>query len=181
MTYLYLDTETVGLSLMDHDVWEIGWAFDDEPVQSGFVPHSIDKYDSQAMVVNKYWSRCPVEDPREIDPHVEHALMDALNWHKGRGRPVTVVGSNPSFDTYRLSLRWGWKELWHHRLIDVSVYAMPLFGLAVPPGLSAVRDILNERDHDIPAPNHSAGGDVECTRAVFKALQGEYEQLKVPF
>lgn len=134
------------------------------------------------MTVNDYWKRCTTLSPEGIEPAVENELLDTLKFYVGRGTPLTVVGSNPSFDTYRLSRRWQWQTPWHHRMIDVPVYAMALMNVDTPQGLSAVRDWLVGRDWTLPHPDHTAAGDVICTRAVFNALQVEYsKRIEVPF
>jgi hypothetical protein len=157
MTYCYLDTETVGLSLLHHDIWELAYVFDDEAVRTAFVPHSL-----VGAEPNGYHQRYNDMPGRGL---FEMELRERMELEK-----PTIVGANPAFDTYRLSRRWGWAAPWRYRMIDVESMALPIFGWDTPRGLVDISDALVGEGFDIPMPNHSAADDVECVRAVHKAL-----------
>jgi hypothetical protein len=172
---VYLDTETLGLDMLRHDIWEVAWAVEDEPIRSGVVAHSPHAaYQESAMEVNGYpdfGTNWDLAEATEIEGEVYSALIDA-----------TVVGANPYFDLTRLSLRWErstWadaakgKEPWHYRAIDVESYAMLILNYTRPQGLHKVCMDLREREYDVPLPDHTSAGDVESVRAAFKALQKE--------
>lgn len=177
---IFLDTETVGLDLMTHDVWEIAWAIDHEPITSGLVPHTLHHHQVEALQVNRYAQRCGDAYPEDIPTEVEDALFDTFNeWQRRHGQPLTVVGANPHFDLYRLSRRWDWKQPWHYRAIDVSVFAMPILGHELPQGLYRVAAELQAKGYevarDLLTTAHSAAADVEVVRNCYYALVLENE------
>jgi hypothetical protein len=61
--------------------------------------------------------------------------------------------------------------IWSHRMIDVAQAGMWVLGYDSPRGLAATATDLRDCGFDIPDPNHTAEGDVRCTRAVYEALQ----------
>lgn len=102
------------------------------------------------------------------------------------GSKRTLVCANPNFDAnmlfgkviarehwtsrLRRALRLPAPEApeapWHYRLLDIEAYAAGAFGWGKPAGLRNIRDWLTARGYDIPAPNHSAAGDVATLRAI---------------
>lgn len=157
-TLAFVDTETVGLDL-DHDIWEIAFAIGDGPVQVLQVPHSLQNAQPQALEINGYRARI---NRMAISPVVDTYIASQL---EGR----TLVGANPSFDAYRLQRRWG-RQVWHYRMIDVESMAVPIFKIDKPLGLNGLVNELRNRGFDIPENNHTAAGDVNTTREVYKAL-----------
>jgi oligoribonuclease (3'-5' exoribonuclease) len=176
VTFCYLDTETVGLNIDKHDIWEIAWAVGDGDILSSFVPHSLDDAEAKALEVNRYWSRMPVEikKPEDLSTEFEEHLHDTLQAHRRGGKAVTIVGANPAFDTYRLARRWNGAEPWHYRLLDIGVYAMPYLS-DYPVGLLEIANTLRKMGHEIPVPDHTAAGDVATVRACHVALASAYE------
>lgn len=172
---VYLDTETMGLDMLQHEIWEVAFAVEDEPVQAGVVYHSpLLRYQQQALEVNGYQHRARRWDHGAAD-RLEQALYVAL-------RDATVIGANPYFDLVRLSLRWErtifadgdkGREPWHYRAIDIESYAMPLLGYGRPQSLHKVCADLRARGHEVPEPDHTSAGDVEALRAAYKALLEE--------
>lgn len=169
---IFLDTETTGLDLMRHDIWEIGWAVDHEPVVSGLVPHSLYGAQPEALNINHYHQRCEVDEPLTIPTEVEDYLYDTFNeWPRRHGTRLTVVGANPHFDLYRLSRRWDWDAPWAYRAIDVSTLAMGVFKIDLPLGLNSLIAMCRDYGYEVPEPDHTAAGDVEATRAAFYAMR----------
>lgn len=161
---VFLDTETTGLDPALHEVWEIAWAINDGPIQSGIVTHSIQTADPKALELNGYWTRGFCEGSVEsADVTLREILTGA-----------TIVGANPAFDTAFLRARWGVAP-WHHRLIDVESMALTVLGYERPKGLHALATDLRDRGHDIPTPDHTAAADVATTRAVYDAFRIEAE------
>lgn len=176
MSLVFVDTETVGLE-MHHDIFEIAYAFDDEPVQSSLVSHSPIAAEEEALVVNHYYEREVANIPVHTGIAFEAAFMERL----GAEKP-TLVGANPSFDAYRLCHRWGLSQgaaPWHYRLIDVETYAIPVLDLGLPVGLNTLARRLSDSGFVVPEPNHTARGDVETVRAVYLALSTLAEQHRV--
>ncbi len=132
---VFLDTETTGLDPARHQVWEVALAYEDSPAISFIVEHTLIGADEVALEVNGYWDRFPNGAVRETELRADLLLPGML---KG----VTIVGSNPAFDTAFLRARWGIAP-WHHRLINVAEGAMWLFGWDRPRGLADVIRHLN--------------------------------------
>lgn len=171
--YLYFDVETTGLDPTRHSIWEIGLAIGDEPVDAAVVSHTLVGADDRALEIGNYWRRMYEE------PFTAH---EGIIWEAEVRKRLTefdgtlyLVGANPGFDKEFIQARWGVTP-WHYRMIDVETYAMgaisPLVqqGISVPQGLFGTVEVLNTLGWGIPVPDHSAKGDVEATRAVFKAL-----------
>lgn len=169
MSLVFLDTETTGLE-RHHDIWEIAYAFDDEFIFSSHVPHSIVNSQPEALEVSRYYDRGGPLVTVEMGVHFEADLIQRLLTE----RP-TLVGANPAFDAERLLRRWGWSHEaapWHYRLLDVENYAASVLGWETPRGLNSTADALRERGFDVPEPDHTAAGDVDTVRQVYRATRG---------
>jgi hypothetical protein len=154
----FVDVETVGLD-MEHDIWEVAIAIGDGEIAVFQVPHSLQNANPKALEINGYRSRI---NRLGINPSIDIYLANLLEG-------MTLVGANPSFDAYRLQRRWG-RQPWHYRMIDVEAMAVPIFKLVRPLGLHNLVNELKNRGFDIPENNHTAAGDVNTTREVYKAL-----------
>lgn len=151
---VFLDTETTGLKVGTHQVWEIAYAVGLEgPIISGVVSHTLAGADPAALRINHYLDRC--DGQRLSEFRLRKALVGA-----------TLVASNPSFDRAFLADRWYGDEPWHHRSIAIETMAMAVFGWARPKGLADIARVL-----ELAAPDHSAAGDVHVLREAYKALR----------
>lgn len=158
---VYLDIETTGLNPDLHEVWEVAYAVEDEPIQSFVLVHDLATADPQALELNGYYRRGWRVPNEDADMELKKVLAGN-----------TVVGANPSFDTEFLRARWGTAP-WHHRKIDVEVYAQAVFKWDRPKGLHDVYTYLkDEIGMWLPAPDHTAAGDVDTTRSVYRILRG---------
>jgi hypothetical protein len=166
MTLVYLDTETTGLDHARHDVWEIGWAVDDGPVRAAFVEHSLVGAHPRALQVGGYWDRhIHSVNLGKHDFEAECELRAALVG-------ATIVGANPAFDAAFLAARWG-EAPWDYRLLDVESMAaavMPPSEKDRVPGLKDIADYLDSLGYVVPAPDHTAAGDVATVRACHLGL-----------
>lgn len=159
-TLAFVDTETTGLLLDKHDVWEIAFAIGDGPVEVFQVPHNLASADPKALELNGYRVRAqPAVTSQVWDLHIAEQLAGK-----------TIVGANPSFDAYRLERRWG-RAPWHYRFVDVESMAVPLLDLDKPLGLKGLVDVLTELGYVVPENDHTAAADVETARAVYKILR----------
>jgi DNA polymerase-3 subunit epsilon len=161
---VFVDVETTGLDPLVHDVVEIAWAVEGGEIKSYVPQHTLSGADPKALEINGYFDRDLYSQGRR-DARIDYqsTLLFDLNG-------ATIVGSNPAFDTAFLRKKLGFAP-WHHRLIDVSNVAMMVFDRLRPPGLAAIAGSLRGLGHDIPEPDHTATGDVECTRVVYTALR----------
>lgn len=175
MTFCYLDTETLGLNLELHDIWEIAWAIGDGEIQSGIVPHSREHYEPKALEVNGYWSRMDmaIKKPEDLSTEFEDHFYDTLQAHRRSGDAVTIVGAVPGFDTIRLARRWK-SEPWHYRMIDIGSYAMPWARTTYPLGMRELYLRSVNAGLDMPQPDHTAAGDVAALRWLHKHLMSFY-------
>ena len=158
----FVDTETTGLDARIHQPYEVCiWREDwDKPFTYG-LPHDLQHADSQALAIGRYWER--KRQWKQGDHTTVRVVADSL-------RGATLVGSNPAFDAAMLTRLIG-TPVWHHRMVDVGTIAMVTFGLDRPIGLAEVRTRLVDIGYDIPAPDHTAEGDVRTTRAAYEALR----------
>jgi DNA polymerase III epsilon subunit-like protein len=171
-TYAYLDTETTGLDPRLHEVIEAAWAMGPGPVRTVVLPHTLRHADRDALKVNRYFERSL------------HQLQatGSTRWQSEKARltrdltGATLVGANIAFDASFLLKRLGYAP-WAYRLLDVEVYGMAVLDLPRIVGLRHLAELLQERGHDIPAPDHTAAGDVTTTRAVHIALRRERAAL----
>jgi len=159
---IIVDTEFTNLDTDAGDIVEIAYAAEDGPIVSGIPPHTLTGHDPEALEINQY---------RERD------LGDKARWNHDIVDNVTRVltgqvlaGCNPRIDAAVLKKRIGY-EVWHYRLADLESAAWLLLGFTEPPGLRQLRDLLTGLGYDIPAPDHTAAGDVEVERACLKIMQ----------
>lgn len=170
MTFVYLDTETTGLDPMKHEPWEVAYAVDGGPILSSFLP--LDRFQNanvDSLGIGNFPRRYIWPDDWKI-VDFDIALRNAL-------AGATLVGANPSFDAAMLTHAWWGEDTpapWHYRMLDVEVYAMGALGYEKPQGLHRLSTDLRERGHDIPVPDHTAGGDVATVRACHLVLVGMY-------
>lgn len=162
MTLCYIDTETTGLDPRIHQPYEVCyWREDRADPKGGRLEHDLTHADGMALNIGRYWER----------------QMHLSGWDRVRVSEllrdlhgVTLVGSNPAFDAAMLTRIIG-APIWHYRMIDVSNVAMVVFDLEKPPGLAQVCERIVDMGRDIPAPDHTAEGDVRTTRAAYLALR----------
>lgn len=172
MSLVYLDTETTGLDPMKHDVWEIAYAVDGGEIQSAFLP--MDRFhnaDVNALIIGGFDKRFQAPVDQWATHDFDNALRQALSGN-------TLVGANPAFDAAFLQYAW-WQthenpKPWKYRLFDIEAYAMGALGYDVPQGIKRISDDLRDKGYDIPAPDHTAAGDVAALRACHLALIEEY-------
>lgn len=163
-TLCFIDTETTGLDPRIHQPYEVCYWLDHEPAPVTIrLPHTLTYADPGALAIGGYHDRGFTPDTSRARDLATRDLVDALH-------AVTLVGSNPAFDAAMLRSYIG-TEVWHHRLINVADGAMWLFGWDRPKGLDYIAAECRDRGFEIPAPDHTAEGDVRTTRAVYEALR----------
>lgn len=192
-----VDCETTGLDPQVDVVVEISWWNLSTGEHGCFVPvHNVawvlgDPDHEVALELNGYRRRL-ANAPQDVDGSALKRLAGQLDG-------ATLAGSNPTFDVGFLGpllAGEGHARGWHHRLLDVSAFAAGRLGLvgnqprrvrhdgrhqarlqhprgftAELPGLYALAALLNEqRNLDIPPPDHTATGDVRTTGLCLRAL-----------
>lgn len=160
--HVFLDTEYDRLNTATANLVEVAFAVEDSPIVSGIPPHSIEGAEPKALEVNRYHER-DLGDKARWD----RDIID-VTAHMTAGQ--TVVGANPRVDAHILSRFIGY-EPWHYRLCDVESAAYLLLDFPQMPGLREIKEKLTALGYELPDPDHSAEGDVETLRAVFRILQ----------
>lgn len=160
--HVFVDTEYSCLDTAKADLLEVAFAVEDHPVVAGVPPHTLDNAEPQALAVNRYYER-DLGDKSRWD-------RDIIDIVAKMTAGQTVVGANPRVDAHILSRVIGY-EPWHYRLCDVESVAYLLLDFGQMPGLREIKVKLTELGYELPDPDHSAGGDVETLRAVFRILQ----------
>lgn len=158
---VFVDGETTGLDRNLHEMVELAWAVDDAPTAVAVLPHTLRNADPRALEVNRYYER-NLDDVEKWDYDAEGAFMRAAAGN-------TLVGANVAFDAGMLAERAGYAS-WHYRMLDIESAAMLILGFDEVPGLRQIRDRLTELGYELPAPDHTAGGDVDTLRAVWRHL-----------
>lgn len=160
----FIDTETTGLNPDQHQAYEVCWWREDaDAPTTGILPHDLCGADENALEIGGYHSRGFTPGRGTERRELRATLRTALDG-------VTLVGSNPAFDASFLRKTLGCAP-WHHRLINVAEGGMWVFGWDRPQGLATVADRCRQEGFDVPEPDHTAGGDVRTTRAVYEALR----------
>lgn len=166
---VFIDTEYDRLDTSTAVLVEAAYAIEDYPVAGGVPPHLLNSgTEAKALEVNRYHERAL--NLRELwDPEIISLLAKATEGQ-------TIVGANVRVDAEVLRRVIG-HEPWHYRLCDVESVAFLLLGFTQMPGLRDIKNKLTELGYQLPDPDHSAGGDVETLRAVFRTLQRIAEYL----
>ncbi|MET0702457.1 MAG: 3'-5' exonuclease [Mycobacterium sp.] len=160
---VFVDVETTGLDSSRHEIVELAWARDDGPVEVVYPRHTLRFAEPIALQVNRYHERglgTVVHGPDDVSGFLLQA------------RGNTLVAANPTFDATFLKAHFGWAP-WHYRLLDIESYAAGVLGWDRPPSLKDIREQLTGIGYDIPAPDHTAAGDVTALRACWRALRAE--------
>lgn len=160
---IVVDCETTGLELAEgHFAVEVAWWNLATNERGCFIPpHSVSLAlrtgDPIALEMNGYKTRIArqtQDTSGQEAQRLEYQLTDN-----------TLAGSNPRFDVGFLAPRV-LRPTWHHRLWDLATYAAGVLGLDYLPGLTDVCEKLG-----VPAPDHTAEGDVGATGLCLAILQ----------
>ena len=158
----FVDVETTGLDAAVHEIWEVALLLDER----AFVwqlPVDLGRADPRALALGHF---CERRAEALTLPDEFAADFSRLTWGHH------LAGACVSFDAERLSgmLRaHGACPGWHHRLLDVEVYAAGALGLPGPVGL---RDTAARLGVEVDeAALHTAIGDADLARAVYEAAR----------
>ncbi|MGH1563062.1 3'-5' exonuclease [Mumia sp. DW29H23] len=167
-----IDCETTGLDPDRHDVFEVAYqrlGLDEEPT-TVWLSHSLADASPRALRINRYADRWPygTTEPTTNGGDGSWPTTSTLDLRRAIDG-AHILGANPAFDVAFLQKRLK-VATWHHRLIDIEAYAMGFFGWSLPRGLRDIADEFAQLGHDIPAPDHSAAGDVRTLVACWQAF-----------
>ena len=159
---VYLDTETTGLDASTDKLWELSYAVGNGEVKSLYfgVTDVSDFIDGLTKFRARGIGKKPMSSPEEFQAfHV--ASKDA-----------TMVSANPAHD--KAFLQAANLFDFHYRMLDIESYAMHALDLDYVPGMKDIYDVLKNYGYDIPAPDHSATGDVISMRSMHNLLRTEF-------
>lgn len=167
---IFVDTETTGLDVDRHHIWEVALIVDDREYQEFVGVPDLSTADPTALDMGRYWDRHP--DPYGADPCRETAI-----WLSEVTAGRQLCGLSPYFDE-RFLAKWlhmhGLPVRWDYRLIDVRPLAAGyLAGMGTPIPLPwNTTMVLDELGVPEPPPpvRHTALADARMAKAVYEAV-----------
>lgn len=186
---IVVDVETTGLNPDVHLPLEVAAINVATNEVLHFVPTltraNLENVEPAAMEINRYFERGMWRHALTIDETVA-AYQTLFSWLEGN----TLGGSNPRFDGQMLIRGYGAalslslmdfvckaqaatvREVWHHRLADLSAYAGPAL-LRAPNELVGLADVCTALGVTNP-DEHTALGDAQATADCFRILTSHY-------
>lgn len=156
---IYVDTETTGLDAGVDALWELSYAVEHQPVKTLYF--GVTEVSPFIDDLTKFYARGIHNKPRSTNEE----FLEFLSISKDQ----TMVSANPSHDKAFL-LADGLFNF-HYRMVDIESYAMKALNLYWVPGMKDIYDLLKQKGFDIPAPDHSASGDVISMRRMHDILR----------
>jgi DNA polymerase III alpha subunit (gram-positive type) len=156
---IFVDTETTGLNPKTDELVELSWAYETGPIKTLYfgveeVPEFIDeliKFTARDLAGKK-------SEVEEVSKFIEASLDQ------------TMVAASPAFDQSFLKANAIWH--FHYRMLDIESYAMAKLALDEIPSMKTIYGELIKRGYSsLPRPDHSAAGDVEAMRSIYKVLR----------
>jgi len=181
---VFLDTETSGLDVRLHEVWEVGAIVrcEDEETQSvdqeyhWFLPINLDKADLIALHIGKYFERHPYRDPKIEYSKVANETVFArefMNLTLG----AHIVGAVPNFDTEFIKpilYRNNCIPAWHYHLVDIEALAAGHLHLPPPWKSDTVFEAMGYKI--IEEDRHTALGDARVVRDIYDLVMKNASQ-----
>lgn len=163
---IVVDIETTGLH-KDSVILEVAAVSVRTKEELWFVPcipeDALTRAEPEALQINRYYER-------GVFKHTLGSNGTDIQYNRLAFllRDNTFGGSNPTFDSQRLTWKIG--TVWHHRLADLSAFAAGKLGISPTelPGLEAVCKLLGVLNEE----PHGALGDARATAECFRKLMG---------
>lgn len=188
MRMIFLDTETTGLDLEKHEVWEVAAIereWDGNTLKINDVEHHWFLYvnevdaDPIALDIGKYWDRHPNALARmsgkPLKPmEVCSERVFAYEFQKLTHKSI-IVGAVPDFDAYRLARLMkanGIIPTWDYHLICCEVLAMGHLKVEPPWKSDEVFEKLGI--DKTKYERHTAMGDARMVRDIYDLIMGRY-------
>lgn len=192
---IFVDTETTGLDLDAHEVWDIALIEEDGTEHEFHVyPHNLHAAEPTALRITHFYERVRMAGlverkteqigsyPRKYEMRQYDAFWTNLP-RRAIAREVaeltanaTLVGAVPDFDAGFLRKFLGAESFvpaWQYQTVDVETYAAAKIGLTDPPwGSEKITQRL--RIDTTNMERHTAIGDARWARAVWLACVGSY-------
>lgn len=159
---IYLDTETTGLEPGTDDLWELSYAVEHGQVETLYF--GVTEVNDFIDGLTKFYARGIDKKPRSSEEEFNKFLAVSKN--------ATMVSANPSHD--RGFLKAAGLFNFHYRMLDIESYAMHALDFEYVPGMQDIYQFLKDYGYDIPAPDHSAAGDVISMRRMHDILRTQF-------
>ena len=188
MRLIFLDTETTGLDIDKHEVWEVAAIereWDGTTLKINDVEHHwflhINEADADpiALDIGRYWERHPnaiyrLQGGRRTGLEVSSERVFCNEFHKLTHKSI-IVGAVPDFDAYRLArlLRNnGTIPTWDYHLVCCEVLAAGHLKMEPPWKSDAMFEKLGI--DKTKYERHTAMGDARMVRDVYDTVMGRY-------
>lgn len=171
MTLVFVDVETTGLRVDQHEIYEIAMIIRDKKdvKRSWWLDVDLSKADPDALRITSYYERLnknrktPEWAPDDARETAEEVARLTAGAH--------LVGLNPAFDARFLEsflAKHSFQSAWHYHLVDVEALAGGKLGLE-PPWSSS--DLSNMLGVEVPEKErHSAMGDIVWTQKMYDTI-----------
>jgi DNA polymerase III epsilon subunit-like protein len=178
MKLAFVDTETTGLDVNQHEIWEVAlMLYEDGILKTERIwelPVDLGKADPMALKINKFYERSEQSKSDEL----YYDFSKKMNFAKEFVQLTDgahLVGAIVSFDEERLRKlvhEANQCHMWHYHIIDVESLAAGHLNL-LPPWKST--DVWNKLGIEIDeSTHHTAMGDVEVCVKVFEKIFPDY-------
>ena len=182
MPLVFLDTETTHLDIDLREAWEIaGIKVDDDGEESTLhlivTDVDLSTASAQSLAMNGFYerhSRMVRTGPSHSIQYVpEEAAAHALAWFTAG---ATVVGAQPSFDTYtleRMQRRNKVAPTWHYRLMDVESMVTGHLRRVV----GGLASCMSAMGLDFPQESqHTALGDALAVKMIWNSIMNGVDE-----
>lgn len=165
---IFLDTETMGLDLQQHPIWEIALIRREvDGTENAFYAQILDDYGSMYPIPDGLPEPFRSDVARRYDAMDPRALTRDRVWGKlkpfFRDKPM-VVGANPHFDLDRIAF-WIGQLNWYYRTVDVEAMAAG-FHQQIIGGLSDIATYMGISTTGA----HTAIGDMNMVMRIFDTI-----------
>jgi hypothetical protein len=177
MRTIYLDTETSGLDLFNHEVYEVGCIVRDEneTTQSADIEHhwflpmfQFQNADPFALDIGRFWERYVWPDPKQ---YTDDFMSEWCRMWCQLTKGAFIVGACVDFDVYRLDLlcrKYGYRMFHNYHLVDVENLCAGFLGIPPPWKSADVYEAMNY--FPVEEDKHTALGDARACRDIYDML-----------
>lgn len=166
MKFVFIDTETTGLDIERHELWELALIVrEDNGEQWDYekmVSPDLANADPNALRMNGFYER-----HYESGTNSYHVAEDVAKITSN----ATLVGANPSFDASfidKFLRKWNYAPAWKHRMICVESLVAGALRLPEPVSLLKSAELMDIEVNTEEA--HTASYDAHLAMQVYDAV-----------